>query len=118
MLAATREKRSQQNVAVAGVTLIADLSGALFWEEQSLLVVSDLHLEKGSSFAARGVLLPPYDTVATLGRLAAVIARHDPRMVIALGDSFHDHTAHQRLSATDRDAIAAMQSRRDWIWIA
>ena len=71
-------------------TLVADLSGALFWEEQSLLVVSDLHLEKGSSFATRGVLLPPYDTVATLGRLAAVIARHDPRTVIALGDSFHD----------------------------
>ena len=80
-------------VDVAGVTLVADLSGALFWEEQSLLVVSDLHLEKGSSFAARGVLLPPYDTVATLSRLAAVIARHDPRMVIALGDSFHDRTA-------------------------
>ncbi len=59
---------------VAGVTLIADLSGALFWEEESLLVVSDLHLEKGSSFATRGVLLPPYDTVATLGRLGAVIA--------------------------------------------
>ena len=96
---------------VAGVTLIADLSGALFWEEQSLLVVSDLHLEKGSSFATRGVLLPPYDTVATLGRLAAVIARHDPRMVIALGDSFHDRDAHDRLSAPDRDAIAALQAR-------
>ena len=62
---------------VAGVTLLADFSGALVWEEQSLLVVSDLHLEKGSSFAARGVLLPPYDTVATLSRLAAVIARTD-----------------------------------------
>ena len=105
-------------VDVAGVTFIADLSGALFWEEQSLLVVSDLHLEKGSSFAARGVLLPPYDTVATLGRLAAVIARHDPRMVIALGDSFHDRDAHDRLSRADREAIAAMQARRDWIWIS
>ena len=101
-------------VAIAGVSLLADLSGALFWEEQSLLVVSDLHLEKGSSFAARGVLLPPYDTVATLGLLAAVIARHDPAMVIALGDSFHDREAHQRLSDVDRDAIAALQARRDW----
>ena len=105
-------------VAVAGVTLVADLSGALFWEEESLLVVSDLHLEKGSSFASRGVLLPPYDTVATLDRLGAVIARHDPRMVIALGDSFHDRAAHDRLSAPDRDAIAALQARRDWIWIS
>ena len=73
-------------VTITDVTFLADLSGALFWEEQGLLVVSDLHLEKGSSFAARGVLLPPYDTVATLSRLGAVMARHNPRMVIALGD--------------------------------
>jgi len=103
---------------LAGVTLLADLSGALFWDEQSLLVVSDLHLEKGSSFAARGVLLPPYDTAATLGRLATVIARHDPRVVIALGDSFHDREAHGRLSETDRDGLSALQARRDWIWIS
>jgi hypothetical protein len=105
-------------VGIAEVTLVADPSGALFWEEQSLLVVSDLHLEKGSSFAARGVLLPPYDTAATLSRLAAVIARHDPRTVIALGDSFHDRRAHERLARSDRDAIAALQLRRDWIWIS
>ena len=103
---------------ISGVALLADPSGALFWEEQGLLVVSDLHLEKGSSFAARGVLLPPYDTAATLARLASVIARHDPRTVIALGDSFHDRTAHERLHGADRDAIGALQLRRDWIWIA
>jgi uncharacterized protein len=105
-------------LGVAGVSFIADLSGALFWEEQDLLVVSDLHLEKGSSFASRGVLLPPYDTAATLARLAAVIARHDPAIVIALGDSFHDSGAHERLSAPDREAIAGVQMRRDWIWIS
>jgi uncharacterized protein len=105
-------------IDVAGVTLVADLSGALFWEEERLLVVSDLHLEKGSSFASRGVLLPPYDTLATLGRLASVIARHDPRTVIALGDSFHDRDAHHRLFAPDRDAILGLQARRDWIWIS
>jgi uncharacterized protein len=109
---------SQSVLHVAGVTLMADLSGALFWEEQGLLVVSDLHLEKGSSYASRGVLLPPYDTAATLARLAAVIARHDPGMVIALGDSFHDRNAHRRLSAADRETIAALQARRDWIWIS
>ncbi|ULL00845.1 ligase-associated DNA damage response endonuclease PdeM [Bradyrhizobium sp. I71] len=109
---------STRHVDVAGIALHADLSGALFWEEQRLLVVSDLHLEKGSSFAMRGVLLPPYDTFATLGRLAAVIARHDPRIVVALGDSFHDRTAHERLSPDDRNAVAALQGGRDWIWIS
>ncbi|MET0220246.1 MAG: ligase-associated DNA damage response endonuclease PdeM [Tardiphaga sp.] len=105
-------------VTIADVTLVADLSGALYWEQERLLVVSDLHLEKGSSYATRGVLLPPYDTIATLGRLGAVIARHDPRRVIALGDSFHDRSAHDRLSPANREVLTALQARRDWIWIA
>ncbi|HEY0236189.1 MAG TPA: phosphoesterase, partial [Afipia sp.] len=95
-------------VRVAGVDMTADLSGALFWEDERLLVVSDLHLEKGSSFAARGVLLPPYDTAATLARLGAAIMRHQPRIVIALGDSFHDREAHGRLSAPDRESLSAL----------
>lgn len=111
-------KDRKTTVTVAGVTFSADLSGALFWEEESLLVVSDLHLEKGSSFAQRGVLLPPYDTAATLARLGAVIARHDPRTVIALGDSFHDRDAHERLSPVDRESLCVLQARRDWIWIS
>ena len=103
---------------VLGVSFIADLSGALFWEEQGLLVVSDLHLEKGSSFARRGVLLPPYDSAASLALLGILIGRRNPRMVIALGDSFHDSDAHNRLSRADNEAIVAMQARRDWIWIS
>lgn len=108
----------RQAMCVGAVEFLADLSGALFWEQERLLVVSDLHLEKGSSFATRGVLLPPYDTVATLSRLAAVVAHYDPRTVIALGDSFHDRDAHERLSEPDREALSALQVRRDWIWIA
>jgi metallophosphoesterase superfamily enzyme len=46
---------------IAGVSLVLDPAGALYWPEEDALVVADLHLEKGSGFAARGVLLPPYD---------------------------------------------------------
>jgi DNA ligase-associated metallophosphoesterase len=113
-----RRTDAETTVSVAGVTFAADISGALFWEEKSLLVVSDLHLEKGSSFAQRGVLLPPFDTAATLARLSAVIARHDPRTVISLGDSFHDREAHERLSPDNRETLTALQARRDWIWIS
>jgi DNA ligase-associated metallophosphoesterase len=116
--ASTNQKQtSAAPITVADVTLLADLSGALYWEEERLLVVSDLHLEKGSSFAVRGILLPPFDTAATLANLAAVVARFDPRTVIALGDSFHDRDAHERLDGGDRDAIAALQAGRDWIWL-
>ena len=45
-------------IAVAGIALTADCAGALWWPEENLLVVADLHLEEGSSFARRGMLLP------------------------------------------------------------
>jgi DNA ligase-associated metallophosphoesterase len=98
--------------------LLADCAGALYWPDESLLVVADLHLEKGSSYATRGVLLPPYDTVATLARLNALVARYAPRFVVALGDSFHDNGGPQRVSDDDRAMLGALQRGRDWIWIA
>jgi DNA ligase-associated metallophosphoesterase len=113
-----KHRTEETRLNLNGVALIADLAGALYWEAERLLIVSDLHLEKGSSYAIRGVLLPPYDTIATLGRLGAVIARFDPKTVIALGDSFHDRDAHQRLSPANREILGALQARRDWIWIA
>jgi len=104
-------------IAIAGQHIVADPAGALYWPDQGLLAVADLHLEKGSSYAARGVFLPPYDSAATLARLARLIAHYAPRCVIALGDSFHDGGGPARLSADDRENLANLQRGRDWIWI-
>ncbi|MBI3436891.1 MAG: ligase-associated DNA damage response endonuclease PdeM [Proteobacteria bacterium] len=108
----------EHHLVVAAVALLADRAGALYWPEQRLLAIADLHLEKGSSFAARGVLLPPYDTAATLARLAGVIARYNPRIVVALGDSFHDGGGPARLCDADRATLAGLQRGREWVWIA
>jgi uncharacterized protein len=116
--ARSTEGATADEIVVAGETLLGDCNGALYWPREGVLAVADLHLEKGSSFARRGVLLPPYDTAATLERLALVMTRHAPRVVIALGDSFHDDDGAGRVAATDRAALAALQRRRDWIWIA
>jgi DNA ligase-associated metallophosphoesterase len=105
-------------VHVAGAALVGDPAGALYWPEPGLLAVADLHLEKGSSFAARGVLLPPYDTAATLARLARLIATYAPRVVVALGDSFHDPKGPMRLADSDRATLRTLQHARQWIWIA
>jgi len=113
-----RAEAATGEISVAGVALVADTAGALYWPQERLLVVADLHLEKGSAYAARGVLLPPYDTAATLARLTAVIGRHDPRIVVALGDSFHDGGGPARLADADRALLLALQCGRDWIWIA
>jgi DNA ligase-associated metallophosphoesterase len=110
--------RADHTVTIAGVALVADCSGALYWAEERLLIMADLHLEKGSSYGARGVFLPPYDTAATLGKLAHVLGQYMPRMVIALGDSFHDRRGASRLSDADRSMLGLMQRGREWIWIA
>jgi DNA ligase-associated metallophosphoesterase len=104
-------------IGIAGVELAGDPDGVVYWPDEGILIVADLHLEKGSSFAERGIMLPPYDTASTLARLARCVSHYAPRMVIALGDSFHDRRGPARLVDTDRAALRAMQRGRDWIWI-
>jgi len=101
----------------SGVDLLADPAGALVWPEAGVMAVADLHLEKGSSFAGRGRFLPPYDTRATLERLADALERHRPARVLCLGDSFHDRTAATRLDEDDRRRLAELTRAVDWVWI-
>src|SRR5450432_417930 len=82
-------------------------SGALWLAAERALVVADLHLEKGSSYAARGQMLPPYDTRETLNRLADEVAALAPAVVILLGDTFHDRSSEERLPADDADRLRA-----------
>jgi len=110
--------RAARRLSFGGLELAVDALGGLWVESERALIVSDLHLEKGSSFARRGSLIPPYDTSATLATLTAMIARWSPRRVIALGDSFHDVGGAARLSARDLSALSALQAGRDWLWIA
>lgn len=104
-------------LTVGTVEFLADPAGILFHEGERTLLVADLHLEKGSSFARRGMMLPPYDTAATLAALADVMVRYAPQRVIALGDSFHDPYAASRLSSVDLAALRALQAGRDWLWL-
>ena len=104
-------------VKLEGVIVAALPEGALWVESARALVVSDLHLEKGSSFARNGQMLPPYDTGATLARIAALMDEHEPDIVVSLGDSFHDGGGPARMAPKDRDLLASLMARCDWVWI-
>lgn len=108
---------SALTVEVNGVEVDLLVEGALWWADARLLVVSDLHLEKGSSFAAKGQMLPPYDTRATLAGVEALMRRLQPDTVISLGDSFHDRNAEARLDAGDAAAIRRLTAATDWWWV-
>ena len=118
-IAKAPEDETSAPITLAGARLVADRSGALYWPAEKLLVVADLHLEKGSSFARFRQHLPPYDTTATLRQLRMVIETYQPERVIALGDSVHDRSAWDRLGETDRSDIETLVKRmRDWFWVA
>lgn len=114
---AVQRKTSETHLHVRGELLTPLPEGALWWAAQDTLIVSDLHLEKGSSFAARGQMLPPYDTRATLAIVEALVNQLSPKCVISLGDSFHDRKAETRMDDADAVRIRALTSKTDWVWV-
>ncbi len=104
-------------LGLAGLDVRLRLSGALWLAAERALVVADLHLEKGSAYAARGQQLPPYDTRDTLRRLAAEVQALDPRVLVMLGDAFHDGAAEDRLAEEDAASIHALARGRTLVWV-
>lgn len=124
MNAALRELLSPYRHPCGGLKLTVNeeacvlrCSGALWLPAHGTLVASDLHLEKGSAFAARGQMLPPYDSPATLAKLEAEIDALDPRTVVLLGDSFHDSKAVSRMDGAQLARLEALAAGRDWVWL-
>jgi DNA ligase-associated metallophosphoesterase len=92
-------------------------SGAMWLAAERMLVVADLHLEKGSSYAARGQMLPPYDTRETLSRLEAETADLSPDAIVLLGDTFHDRRSEARLAGDDAGRLRTLAQGRRLIWV-
>ncbi len=109
---------SETSIVVNGERLVLDPAGALYWPAEGTVIFADLHFEKGSSLARKGALLPPYDTHETLGRISHVLIRRPAQRVIALGDSFHDRDAAERLDEGARTKLDTHVRQAEWIWIA
>lgn len=97
--------------------LCALSEGALYWPARRALIVADLHFEKASWFALKGQMLPPYDSMATLAALTALVERTAASELWCLGDSFHDSEGCERLPETARMALAALTGSLRWVWI-
>ena len=102
---------------IGGAEALLRCSGALWLATARALVVADLHLEKGSSYAARGQMLPPYDTRETLTRLEAEVEALAPAVVVLLGDTFHDRRSEARLAADDAARLRGLARGRTLVWV-
>jgi len=101
----------------AGEALQLEPAGVLLWPAMRVMVVADLHLEKGSAAARKGQLVPPWDSRVTLERLGLLVRRYAPRTVVALGDSFHDDHGPARLLAADAASLRRMTDSVDFVWV-
>jgi len=112
-----REPCGSVRAWVAGAEAVLRPSGAMWLEGARALIIADLHLEKGSAYAARGQLLPPYDTRDGLARLAREVEALAPAMLVMLGDAFHDDEAEARLAPGDAEALRALARGRTLVWV-
>jgi uncharacterized protein len=101
----------------AGEEMVLTKSQALYWPRERMLLVADLHLEKGSWYAQTGQMLPPYDSRATLERLADTIKATGARRVITLGDNFHDDAGTNRLEPYAAGMLEGLIRAHEWIWV-
>jgi DNA ligase-associated metallophosphoesterase len=99
------------------VDLVALPQGALYWPARRALLVADLHFEKASWFARFGQMLPPYDSIATLADLTALVAATKAEEIWCLGDSFHDPAGCERLPPQARNMLTALTGSTRWTWI-
>ena len=97
--------------------LVVAGEAALFWPAHKALLVADLHLEKASSYAAGGQMLPPYDSHATLSELAGLVSRFGATAVWCLGDNFHDNGGEARLETAAAELLRRLTAALDWRWI-
>lgn len=110
-------KRLSATCSIVSEEAVLDQTGAMYLTGLSMLVVSDLHFEKGTSWARRRIFLPPYDTHATLAELENAVAHYAPRSILFLGDSFHDAGGPDRLDQTIVSRLESLSSGRDLIWV-
>jgi uncharacterized protein len=69
------------------------LSGekCIYWEEQQLLILSDLHLGKTGHFRKEGIGVPQNLFKEDLQRLGALLQFFKPQQLLVVGDLFHSY---------------------------
>lgn len=90
---------------------------SVYWPQARTLFVADLHLEKASFFASHGQPLPPYDSRATLERVAEAVHDTGAQRVVTLGDNFHDPDGAARLEPVACDMLRALTRQVEWVWV-
>lgn len=72
-----------------GQKLHLNAGKVVFWEEEQMLIVSDIHFGKISHFRKSGIGIPSSAIALNFNNLRNVISFYSPRKILFLGDLFH-----------------------------
>jgi DNA ligase-associated metallophosphoesterase len=64
-------------------------SGAVFWKQKSMLLISDVHIGKVAHFRKHGMAIPGNAIFENFNRLTDVATFFNPGQIVFLGDLFH-----------------------------
>ena len=81
-------------VNIAGEDLLLLPEKAVYWPREKMLIIADIHFGKAASFRAQGVPVPRGTTTQNLDALDTLMAQHDTRQLMFLGDFLHARAAH------------------------
>ena len=74
---------------IATQNFVMHPSGVLFWEERSMLLISDVHLGKVSHFRKFGAAVPQQAVQKNFDAMDAALSHFLPKTVVFMGDLFH-----------------------------
>lgn len=81
-------------IEVAGRAIRLLPQKAAFLPDTHTLLIADAHIGKATSFRALGVPVPRGTTSETLSLIGELVARHDARRIVFLGDFLHSARSH------------------------
>ena len=66
-------------------------SRTMYWEEEKILIISDLHMGKAGHFRKHGIGIPQTVFSEDLQRLITQLQYFKPKQLLVVGDLFHSH---------------------------
>ncbi len=72
-------------------TFILSPDRCIFWQEEKILILSDLHLGKTGHFRKSGIAVPQAIFKEDMQRLVTQLHLYKPEQVIVIGDMFHSY---------------------------
>ncbi|MFD0977072.1 ligase-associated DNA damage response endonuclease PdeM [Salinimicrobium gaetbulicola] len=78
-----------KSISIFDQNFILHASGALFWEEEDMLLISDVHLGKVSHFRKFGSAVPQNALLGNYQKLDEAVDFFKPQKLVFLGDLFH-----------------------------